>query len=455
MKSNTKTLTEGPLAKQILLVSLPLALSNLLQVLFNMSDVAVVGRFAGSTALGAVGSTSIFVTLFTGFLIGLSNGVNVLVARFYGARHPNDVHKTVHSALIVSIIAGVVLLLVGLLGSPALLRLLNTKEDLLPGAILYLRVYFLGMPALALFNFGNAIFSAIGETKKPLIYLSTAGVLNILLNLFFVIVCKLDVAGVAIATVISQCISASLVLRCMVKDTGPLHLDLKKMRLHPQAMRQILRIGLPAGFQGILFSLSNVVIQSAINSFGSTVVAGNSAASNLEGFIYTGMNAFAQAAVTFTSQNVGARRYDNLDRVMRNCLLCVTVVGLFLGCGAYFGGEVLLHFYSTDEAVVAAGLSRMQIICTAYFLCGIMDTLASCLRGRGYSVIPMIVSLVGSCLLRLVWIATIFRMFRSTGTLYISYPISWALTAGVHLICLLVVRKKMNDQLKEETRLAA
>ena len=239
-----------------------------------------------------------------------------------------------------------------------------------------------------------------------------------------------------------------------MKDTGPLHLDLKKMRLHPQAMRQILRIGLPAGFQGILFSLSNVVIQSAINSFGSTVVAGNSAASNLEGFIYTGMNAFAQAAVTFTSQNVGARRYDNLDRVMRNCLLCVTVAGLFLGCGAYFGGEVLLHFYSTDEAVVAAGLSRMQIICTAYFLCGIMDTLASCLRGRGYSVIPMIVSLVGSCLLRLVWIATIFRMFRSTGTLYISYPLSWALTAGVHLICLLVVRKKMNDQLKEESRLA-
>ena len=241
----------------------------------------------------------------------------------------------------------------------------------------------------------------------------------------------------------------------LVREEGAMHLDLRHLGIHKKAMLQIIRIGLPAGLQSTVFSLSNVVIQSAINSFGSTVVAGNSAASNLEGFIYTGMNAFAQAAVTFTSQNVGARRYDNLDRVMRNCLLCVTVVGLFLGCGAYFGGEVLLHFYSTDEAVVAAGLSRMQIICTAYFLCGIMDTLASCLRGRGYSVIPMIVSLVGSCLLRLVWIATIFRMFRSTGTLYISYPISWALTAGVHLICLLVVRKKMNDQLKEESRLAA
>ena len=455
MKSSTRSLTDGPLAKQILLVSLPLALSNLLQVLFNMSDVAVVGRFAGSTALGAVGSTSIFVTLFTGFLIGLGNGINVLVARFYGARHPNDVHDTVHSALIVSLIAGVILLVVGLLGSPAMLRLLNTKEDLLPGAILYLRVYFLGMPALALYNFGNAVFSSIGETKKPLYILSFAGVLNILLNLFFVIVCNLDVAGVALATIISQTVSACMVTRMLMKEEGALHLDLHHLGFHMGALKQILLIGLPAGLQSTVFSLSNVVIQSAINSFGSTVVAGNSAASNLEGFIYTGMNAFAQAAVTFTSQNVGARRYDNLDRVMRNCLLCVTVAGLFLGCGAYFGGEVLLHFYSTDEAVVAAGLSRMQIICTAYFLCGIMDTLASCLRGRGYSVIPMIVSLVGSCLLRLVWIATIFRMFRSTGTLYISYPISWALTAGVHLICLLVVRKKMNDQLKEERHLAA
>ena len=269
------------------------------------------------------------------------------------------------------------------------------------------------------------------------------------------IVLTLGVAGVALATILSQTVSAIMVTVLLVKEEGAMHLDLRHLGFHKKALLQIIQIGLPAGLQSTVFSLSNVVIQSAINSFGSTVVAGNSAASNLEGFIYTGMNAFAQAAVTFTSQNVGARRYDNLDRVMRNCLLCVTVAGLFLGCGAYFGGEVLLHFYSTDEAVVAAGLSRMQIICTAYFLCGIMDTLASCLRGRGYSVIPMIVSLVGSCLLRLVWIATIFRMFRSTGTLYISYPISWALTAGVHLICLLVVRKKMNDQLKEESRVAA
>ena len=303
MKSNTKTLTEGPLAKQILLVSLPLALSNLLQVLFNMSDVAVVGRFAGSTALGAVGSTSIFVTLFTGFLIGLSNGINVLVARFYGARHPNDVHKTVHSALIVSIIAGVVLLLVGLLGSPALLRLLNTKEDLLPGAILYLRVYFLGMPALALFNFGNAIFSAIGETKKPLIYLSTAGVLNILLNLFFVIVCQLNVVGVALASAISQCVSAALILHALTKVEDCYALDFKAVKLDPAMTKSILALGLPAGFQNAIFAIANLFIQAGVNSFDSLMVKGNSAAANADGMIYDAMAAFYMACASFMSQN--------------------------------------------------------------------------------------------------------------------------------------------------------
>ena len=446
MKSSTRSLTEGPLAKQILLVSLPLALSNLLQVLFNMSDVAVVGRFAGSTALGAVGSTSIFVTLFTGFLIGLGNGINVLVARFYGARHPDDVHDTVHSALIVSLIAGVILLVVGLLGSPAMLQLLNTKEDLLPGAILYLRVYFLGMPALALYNFGNAVFSAIGETKKPLYILSFAGVLNILLNLFFVIVCNLDVAGVALATIISQTVSACMVTRMLMKEEGALHLDLHHLGFHMGALKQILLIGLPAGLQSTVFSLSNVVIQSAINSFGSTVVAGSSASSNLEGFVYTAMNAFAQAAVTFTSQNMGARKYHNLDRVMRNCLLCAVVTGILLGGGAALAGRQLLHFYSSDEAVIAAGYERLWIICGTYLLCGIMDTLASSLRGLGYSVLPMVVSLVGSCLLRLVWIATIFQLNRTPFMLYISYPISWVLTASVHLICLLVVRRKLQKK---------
>ena len=267
MKSSTRSLTEGPLAKQILLVSLPLALSNLLQVLFNMSDVAVVGRFAGSTALGAVGSTSIFVTLFTGFLIGLGNGINVLVARFYGARHPDDVHDTVHSALIVSLIAGVILLVVGLLGSPAMLRLLNTKEDLLPGAILYLRVYFLGMPALALYNFGSAVFSAIGETKKPLYILSFAGVLNILLNLFFVIVCNLDVAGVALASAISQCVSAGLILHALTRVQDCYALHFTEAKLDPAMTKSILALGLPAGFQNAIFAIANLFIRQFLALF--------------------------------------------------------------------------------------------------------------------------------------------------------------------------------------------
>ena len=325
---NAKTLTEGPLAKQILLVSLPLALSNLLQVLFNMSDVAVVGRFAGSTALGAVGSTSIFVTLFTGFLIGLSNGINVLVARFYGAKHPGDVKKTVHSALIISFIAGVILLFVGLLGSPALLELLNTKPDLLPGAILYLRVYFLGMPALALYNFGNAVFSAIGDTKKPLVYLSIAGALNIVLNLFFVIVCQLNVMGVALASAISQCVSAGLILRALTKVQDCYALDLHAIKLDLGMTKRILLLGVPAGFQNAVFAIANLFIQAGVNSFDSLMVKGNSAAANADAMIYDAMAAFYMACASFMSQNYGAGK---VDRVKKSYFISLAY-GFAVGC---------------------------------------------------------------------------------------------------------------------------
>ena len=442
MSSSTKSLTEGPLAKQILLVSLPLVLSNLLQVLFNMSDVAVVGRFAGSTALGSVGSTSIFVTLFTGFLIGLSNGINVLVARFYGARHASDVEKTVHSALLVSLAAGILLLLVGLLGSPALLHLLNTKEDLYPGAVLYLRVYFLGMPALALYNFGNAIFSAIGETKKPLYYLCIAGVLNILLNLFFVIVFHMGVAGVALATIISQAISAFLIILCLMKMDGPCHLDFKHLKFHPEQLKSMLRIGLPAGLQGAIFSISNVLIQSSVNSFGSQVMAGNTAAGNIEGFVYNSMNAVYQTSLSFTSQNMGAKKFDRINKILFQCLLVVTAIGLVMGGGAYLLGEPLLGIYTSSPEVVSYGLIRLKYVCATYFLCGLMDVMVGTIRGMGYSIMPMLVSLTGACAFRVIWIFTIFQMNRTLDCLYISYPISWVLTAGVHLICYFIVRKK-------------
>ena len=442
--SRTSDLTTGPLLQKIILFSLPLAASSILQLLFNAADVVVVGRFAGSTALAAVGSNGSLINLLVNLFVGLSLGANVVAARCFGAKDEQGVQNTVQTAVTLGLVSGVVLAAVGFFAARGLLELMSCPEDVIDLSTLYLKIYFIGMPMTMLYNFSSALLRAVGDTKRPLYCLAAAGLINVVLNLVFVIGFSMSVAGVALATIISQAVSACLVTAMLMREKGALHLDLRRLGFHSGALKQILLIGIPAGLQSTVFSLSNVVIQSAVNSFGSTIVAGNSAASNIEGFIYTGMNAFAQAAVTFTSQNVGARRYDNLDRVMRNCLLCAVVVGIVLGGGAYLAGEGLLHFYSTDETVVAAALARMKVICTSYFLCGIMDTLASCLRGRGYSVLPMIVSLVGSCLLRLVWIATIFQLFRSTTTLYISYPISWLLTASVHLACLLVVRHKMN-----------
>ena len=447
-KANSIVMTEGRPLPQIIRFSVPLALTGILQLLFNAADVIVVGKFDSSTALAAVGATTSLINLLIGAFIGISVGVNILVARYLGCRDDERVSRSVHTSVVLGLGLGVVVFLLGFFLASPLLRLMDTPEDVLPLSDRYLQIYFIGVPASLLYNFCAAVLRAVGDTKRPLYFLTIAGVINAGLNLVFVIGFSMSVAGVALATIISQTVSACMVTRMLMKEEGALHLDLHHLGFHMGALKQILLIGLPAGLQSTVFSLSNVVIQSAINSFGSTVVAGNSAASNLEGFIYTGMNAFAQAAVTFTSQNVGARRYDNLDRVMRNCLLCATVTGLVLGGGASLLGEQLLHFYSSDEVVVTAGLARMHIICTTYLLCGGMDVLASCLRGRGYSVLPMVVSLVGSCLLRLVWIATIFRLFHTTTMLYLSYPVSWILTTLVHLACLLVVRHKMNENLK-------
>ena len=439
-------LTSGPMLQKIILFSLPLAASSILQLLFNAADVVVVGRFAGSTALAAVGSNGALINLLVNLFVGMSLGANVVAARCFGAKDDVGVRNTVQTSVTLGLVSGVLLAFVGFFAARGLLELMSCPEDVIDLSTLYLRIYFIGMPMNMLYNFSSALLRSVGDTKRPLYCLAAAGIINVVLNLVFVIGFHLSVAGVALATIISQTVSACLVTWILTREKGALHLDLRHLGFHKGALLQILRIGLPAGLQSTVFSLSNVVIQSAINSFGSTIVAGNSAASNIEGFVYTAMNSFAQAAVTFTSQNVGARRYDNLDRVMRNCLLCAIVTGLVLGGGAALAGAPLLHFYSTDEAVVAAGLARLHVISATYLLCGTMDVLASCLRGRGYSVLPMVVSLVGSCLLRLVWIATIFQMFRSTTTLYISYPLSWILTALVHLICLLVVRKKQNEE---------
>ena len=434
MKSTTKTLTEGPLAKQIFLVSLPLALSNLLQVLFNMSDVAVVGRFAGSTALGAVGSTSILVSLFTGFLIGLSNGINVLVARFYGAQHAHDVEKTVHSAAIVSLIAGVVLLFVGLLGSPFMLRLLNTKADLLPGAILYLRVYFLGMPALALYNFGNAVFGAIGDTKKPLLYLSIAGALNIALNLFFVIVCRLSVVGVALASAISQCVSAGLILRALTRVPDCYALDPKKLHLDAATTKSILELGVPAGFQNAVFAIANLFIQAGVNSFDSLMVKGNSAAANADAMIYDCMAAFYMACASFMSQNYGAGKPDRVKKSYFISLAYSFGVGLLLGGSLFFFGRTFLALFTTESAVIDAGMKRVGVMGFAYCISAFMDCTIAASRGLGKTVVPTIIVIMGSCVFRVIWVYTIFARFHTIPSLYALYPCSWALTALAEII---------------------
>ena len=434
MSSASKTLTEGPLAKQILLVSLPLALSNLLQVLFNMSDVAVVGRFAGSIALGAVGSTSTFVTLFTGFLIGLSNGINVLVARYYGAKHPKDVDKTVHSGLVVSLVAGVALLLVGLFGSPAMLRLLNTKADLMDGAVLYLRIYFLGMPALALYNFGNAVFSAMGETKKPLAYLSIAGVLNIALNLLFVIVFQLSVAGVALASTIAQCVSAVLILRALTKVQDCYALDFSKLGLDVAITRRILLLGVPAGLQNAVFAIANLFIQAGVNSFDTLMVKGNSAAANADAVIYDAMAAFYMACAGFMSQNFGAGK---LDRVKKSYFISLAYsfgLGLVLGGGLLLFGRQFLSLFTTEAAVVDAGMKRVQVMALAYCISAFMDCTIAASRGLGKTVGPTVIVIMGSCVFRVIWVYTIFARIHTIPALYLLYPCSWGITAAAEIV---------------------
>lgn len=440
--TRAEDLTSGPMLKKIILFSLPLAASSILQLLFNAADVIVVGRFVGSAALAAVGSNSALINLLVNLFVGLSLGANVVAARCYGAKDERGVQETVHTSVLLGLVSGVVMGVIGFFAAHSLLELMSSPEDVIDLATLYLKIYFIGLPMNMLYNFSSALLRAVGDTRRPLYCLAGAGVVNVILNLVFVICFDMSVAGVALATIISQTISACLVTWMLTRETGALHLDLRKLRFYKGALLQIIRIGLPAGLQSTVFSISNVVIQSTINSFGSVVVAGSSASSNIEGFVYTAMNSFAQAAVTFTSQNIGARKYQNLGRVMRNCLLCVVVTGLVLGCGATLLGGSLLRFYSTEADVVAAGKVRLGIICSTYLLCGVMDVLASCIRGRGYSVLPMVVSLVGSCLLRLVWIATIFRLNPVPQMLYVCYPITWILTAAAHLVCLLAIKRK-------------
>lgn len=444
-KSYEIDMCNGPILSKMLLFALPLMCSTILQLLFNAADVIVVGRFAGDHALAAVGSTSSLINLFVNFFMGLSIGANVLVARFYGGKQERALKETVHTTILLSIVSGVLLAVLGVTFAPTILTWMDVPKEVLPLASVYLRVYFLGMPASMLYNFSAAILRAVGDTKRPLSYLSIAGVVNVGLNLFFVIVFKWSVFGVALATTISQIISAILVLRCLMREDGGIRVNLRKLRLTTDKVRKIFRIGIPSGIQSVVFSLSNVLIQSAINSFGATVVAGNSAASNIEGFVYAAMNAFYQSNLSFTSQNIGAGKKERLNRILFVAQGCVIVTGIVLGVGSYLGGPVLLSMYTTSAAVVAAGMVRLRHIGLPYALCGIMDVTVGSLRGMGYSVFPMLVSIVGSCLLRIVWLQTVFKIdaYHRIETVYIIYAITWIITGTTHLITYFILKRRL------------
>lgn len=441
-KSYEIDMCTGPLFRKLLIFSLPLMMSGILQLLFNAADIVVVGRFTGSQALAAVGSTSSLIALFVNFFIGFSIGTNVLVARYYGAKNQQNVHETVHTSILVSIISGLVLIIVGLVFAVPMLELMGTPEDVLDQATLYIRIYFIGMPSVMLYNFGAAILRAIGDTRRPLYYLMSAGIINVVLNLFFVIICHLGVAGVALATIISQTVSAILILRCLTKMDGICRLVWRDLKIHKDKLKAVLRLGLPAGLQSSVFSISNVLIQSSVNSFGSMAMAGNTAASNLESFIYTSMNSIYQTNLSFTSQNVGAHKYNNINRILVRCIVLVVCIGAVMGALALTFHSQLLGIYSSDPEVAAYGIKRMAVICSTYYLCGTMDTLVGSMRGMGYSMLPMLVSLAGACGFRIVWIFTIFAWNHSLESLYISYPISWGLTAAVHLACFIVLKRK-------------
>lgn len=433
----------GPFVQKILIFYIPLMLSGILQLLFNAADIVVVGRFAGNQALAAVGSTSSLINLMVNFFMGLSVGCNVLVARYYGAGQKTELSQMVHTAIFTSLVSGFFLIFLGIAVSRAALTWMGTPEDVIEHSVLYMRIYFVGMPFTMAYNFGAAILRAIGDTKRPLYYLLGAGIINVVLNLVFVIGFSMGVAGVAVATVISQAISAALVLRCLTKAPAAYRLDFSALKIHKDKLWKMMQIGLPAGLQSSLFSISNVLIQSSVNSFGSIVMAGNTAASNVEGFVYTAMNSFSQTIISFTGQNYGARKYKNIGKILLLCQGMVTLTGILLGNLAYFFGDKVLLLYSSDAEVIRYGLLRMSIICTSYFLCGIMDVMAGALRGMGYSLVPMFVSLTGACLFRIVWIYTVFRQYQSLICLYISYPISWALTFLAHVICFLIVYRKI------------
>ena len=432
----------GSLFGKIIRYTLPLMAAGILQLMFNAADMVVVGRYAGANALGAVGATASLINLLINVFMGLSVGANVAIAHYYGAGRYKELSRALHTSIALSLVCGVVLLILGQVVSAPMLKLMGTPDDILPLSVSYMKVYFLGMPMMLLYNFGAAILRAVGDTKRPLYYLFTAGVINVALNLVFVIGFNLSVKGVAWATIISQTVSAVMIVKCLIGNSDPCRLDLKKLCLDKDMIARIAKVGLPAGFQGAVFSISNVLIQSSVNSFGAIAVAGNTATSNLEGFVYNSMNSFHQTSLSFTGQNTGAKKMGRVQKVLWMCAASVTVTGLVMGLAGWHFGRQLLSIYTDDPAVIEYGLRRMAVIFPTYFLCGLMEVVVGSLRGMGFSIMPMTVSLLGACGFRILWIMTVFAVYRTPEVLYASYPISWFITTAVHLICLFTVARR-------------
>lgn len=439
-------MTNGPFLKKILIFSVPLMLTGLLQIAYNTADVIVVGRFVGKEALAAVGSTGSLVNLFLNVFLGLSMGSGVTVARHIGENNEKKVHDCVHTAILLSVICGVFVGILGFFGSSGMLRLMNAPEDVIDLATLYLKIYFLGSPGLLAYNFGAAIVRSTGDTKRPLYILTFSGLINVVLNLILIIVFHMGVSGVAIATIVSQYVSAFLILLYLSKMPNACKLKLNELGFDKAELKSILRLGLPAGIQNSLFSVSNVVIQSTVNSFGSVAMAGIAAGSNFDSYVYTCTNAVAQTTMTFSSQNIGAKKYSNIGRVYRHCLILTTVIGVVMGGAGCLFAEQIVGLFSDEADVVAIGADRLLLVMPFYFFCSLMDVAASQIRGMGKSFEPMIVSLLGACGIRIFWIYFILPLNKTLTNLYWAYPVSWAVTFFAQFIMYFILINKMKKQ---------
>ena len=444
-KGRSVDFTSGSIGKKMIKFAMPLMFSSILQLLFNAADIIVVGRFAGDECVAAVGSTTSLINLIVNLFIGLSVGANVMVANFFGARKVNDLSETVHTAITVSVISGCILSVIGFFFAPEILKLMNTPDDVIGLATIYMKTYFLGMPFMMLYNFSAAILRAVGDTKRPLYFLSAAGIINVALNLVFVIVFKWQVFGVAFATIISQTVSALLVLRCLVKEESEIRVNLKKLKVHKDKLIRMLQIGVPSGIQGMMFSISNVVIQSSINTFDTAVVAGSAASTSVEGFAFTSINAFHQSAVSFAGQNKGAGKYERINKILYTAWGYAFLTAVVFALAFVLLDNQLIGLYVQGEDVIKAGIERLNIIAWSYLICGFMDVTVGVIRGLGYSVMPTIVSLLGVCGIRILWIATVFGMerFHFVETIYYSYPISWTITFLAHLLCYIYIMHRI------------